>query len=142
MKRTLVCTGRCILKGNQKGLAFIWVASSVILPNEYWYGVRNKYKNWYVGSMHTIEYNETDHTVQPNTLTYIGRWHDQTQIDQWAMGDHETSIIERRDTAFANDKKRVPLECLAPLRKAYNATDVTGKRVIKLLILEYLEKGA
>lgn len=91
------------------------------------------------GLIYEVEHKEGNTgSIYPKTMRYVGPWPDETQVAEW-KAEEQIDV-----TAHAMDKQAADFEqweCLAPLRRAYQKTNATGRAALLACVIQYIQRG-
>lgn len=141
-KRHWILVEKISIDKGKEGLRFIEVSpESQTLENgkERIFSAK-VFKLAYVGNMYTIE--ATENTCWPDTLQFVSKWHDATEVAEW-QAKARAFDVRRRMVRIAREagKPEELQSALEPLRRAYRKTDATGRIALEATILYFLRYG-
>lgn len=150
----LMYVGRCILSdGKSEGRIYYELTES-----DYRAGVittrdgdtiervfSKKSAKWMRGSpgiVYAVEYPADDPTkIYPSTARYVGLWEDRAQRIAWQLAD---SVIRQQYLLKQQEKKAqkddAVLECLAPIRAAYQQASGVQRNLVLARVVQYLTR--
>lgn len=137
--QTWVCMGYYVQSDHTLGIKWGVVNDGAILKNCYYDA--NVFKDAFVGQIISIQANSLD-TCRSKTAKHLGRWQDHTLVAEWEFSSAVAKAELRLYKQSRFDKRSsILVELLAPLHQQYIVATPTERRVMEILVLEYMRNG-
>jgi hypothetical protein len=131
------------IENNKEGLRFVEIApgSETVEGGKERIFSAKAFRLAYVGNVYTIDASENQ--CWPDTLRFVSKWHDEQRVADW-QAKARAFDVQRRMVKLAKEagKTNELLETLAPFRRAYRETDVTGRIALESVLLYFLRYGS
>ena len=131
------------IENNKEGLRFVEIApgSETVEGGKERIFSAKAFRLAYVGNVYTIDASENQ--CRPDTLRFVSKWHDEQRVADW-QAKARAFDVQRRMVKLAKEagKTNELLETLAPFRRAYRETDLTGRIALEAVLLYFLRYGS
>lgn len=138
-----VCVGYYVTKDHKLGI--IWRTIDINAPQglgTYWHYAASFFKDAFVGQQITIEATTDNTSCRTKTVKHTGVWPIDADRIQWELTSETAKLELRLYNKSRFDKKSMALiEVLKPLHQQYVVASPTERRIIEVLVLEFLRNG-
>jgi hypothetical protein len=137
----LVCVAKTYIEKVQAGLVFREVTADGSLGNERIYSQKSL-KHIRVGAVYEVEIDaEKPTSIYTHTLRWLHLWENKTEAAVWqASADAFDTLEVVRRQQKKDERRKLPLELLEPIREEYRKTNAAGRLALEVRVLAYLRR--
>jgi hypothetical protein len=126
---------------DQLGLVFKEVLPDGALNGERIYSQKSM-RHFRVGAVYEVEIDpDKPTTIYPTTMRWLHLWNDTSEAATWqACADAFDTLETARRQQKKDERRKLPLELLEPLREEYRKTNAAGRLALEVRVLAYLRR--